>query len=204
MRSYFPCCTTIIRLINHSIDPPGYQSIDRSQSINHSINRSKERSLSRSITRSVLIDHSNFRSVNHSNFRSVNHSINQLINQSIIYQSVYRSTERSIAIEQSIYRSIDHAINQLNHIMFYNFFKCRYGCFVRIESLTFFKIWARILRTLRIQHVQLRSYTHTIRIVTDITDRYVRLVRMVRRIRMCQCDCTLTINSGCLHLIAAF
>ena len=163
MISYFRSFTTITRLIDQSLDRSlKTQSIDLSQSINHSIDRSKERSLNRSVTRSVLIDHSNF--------RSVNHSINQLIDhRSIII--IYLSTETSIAIEQSIDRSIDQAINQSN--IFYNFFTCRYGCFVRIEILTFFKIWARILRTLRIQHVQLRSYTHTMRIVTDITDRYV-------------------------------
>ena len=122
---YCPCCTTITLLVNYSIDPSRYQSIDRSQSINYLIDRAKERSLNRS----VLIDHSNF--------RSVNHSINQLINQLIFDQSVYQSTERSIAIEQSIYRFFDQAINQSKHIMFYNFFKCRYGCFVRIEILTF-------------------------------------------------------------------
>ena len=162
MRSYFRCFTTITRFITHPINPSRYQTIDRSLSITHSIDRSKERSLNRSITRSVLIDHSYFRSVY------------QLINQLIDHRSIsLRSTERSIAIGQSIVRSIDQATNQSKHIMFYNFFTCRYGCFVRIEILTFFKIWARILRILRIQHVQLRSYTHTMRIVTDITDRYV-------------------------------
>ena len=54
------------------------------------------------------------------------------------------------------------------------------------------------------QHVKLRSYTHMIRIVTYITDRYVKLVRSVRRIRVCQCDYTLTTNSGYLHHIVAF
>ena len=162
MRSYFRCFTTITRLINHSIDPSRFnQSIDRSQSINILIDRSKEISLNRSITRSVLIDHSDF--------RSVNHSINQLID----LRSISLSIDREIDRDRAINLSVDQAINQLKHIMFYNFFTCRYGCFVRIEILTFFKIWARMLRTLTIQHVQLRSYTHTMRIVTDITDRYV-------------------------------
>ena len=173
MRSYFRRFTTITRLINHSIDPSRYQSIDRSQSINHSIDRPKERSLNRSITRSVLIGHSNFRSV----YISINQSIDQSIDHRSISLSIYREIDRD--------RAISRPINQSKHIMFNNFFTCRYGCFVRIEILTFFKTWARILRTLRIQHVQLRSYTHTIRTVTYITDRYVRLVHSVCRIRMC-------------------
>ena len=157
MRFYFRCFTTITRLINHSIDPSRYQSIDRLQSINHSIDRSKERSLNRSITRSVLIDHSYF--------RSVYHSIDQFDHRSISI-----SIDREINHDRAINRSSNQSIKAYYVLLFLRvqirmFRPCRY--------FYFFKIWARILRTLRIQHVQLRSYTHTMRIVTAITDRYV-------------------------------
>ena len=78
-----------------------------------------------------------------------------------------------MAIEQFI----DRLIDQSKHVMFYNFFTCRCGCFVRIEFLIlFFKISARILR---------------------IRYELLRIERIVS-------DCTLTINSGCLHYIAPF
>ena len=165
MRSDFCCFTTITRLINHSMDQSRDQSIDRSitRSINYSTDQSADRSFNYSIDQSPD--------------RSINHSINQLI----INQSLDRSPEKSMAIEQFI----DRLIGQSKHFMFYNFFTCRYGCFVRIDFfIFFFQIWARILRTLRIQHVQLRSYTDKIGIVTDRSDSYGRLVRSIHRIRI--------------------
>ena len=103
MRSYFRCFTTITRLINHSIDPSRYQSIDRSQSFNHSIDRSKERSLNQSITRSVLIDHSYFRSGYHSINQLIDHRSNSLSS---------RPRDRSRSSNQSTDQSIKHSINQ--------------------------------------------------------------------------------------------
>ena len=91
----------------HSIDQSldrsvKIQSIDRSQSINHSIYRSKERSLNRSITRSVLIDHSNF--------QSVNHLINRLIDHRSISLSIDREIDRDRANNRPIIRSSNQSI----------------------------------------------------------------------------------------------
>ena len=118
MRSDFRCFTTITRLINHSLDQSRDQSIDRSttRSINHSTDQSTDQSITRSIN------------------QPINQSItlDQSIDQSIDHQSITRSITR------------DRSINQTKHVMFYNSFTCRYGCFVRIEFLIFVsKIWRR-------------------------------------------------------------
>ena len=100
MRSYFRCFTTITRLISHSIYPSRInQSIDRNRSITR---WSKERTLNRSISRSVLIDHSNF--------RSVNHSINQLIDHRSISLSIDLEIDRDRDINRPTNRSSKQSI----------------------------------------------------------------------------------------------
>ena len=90
----------------------------------HSVDQSLNRSVKISINRSIAIDQSLDRSIERTITQSINNPIgldrslelsislylDQLINQSIIDQSVYRSTERSIAIEQSVDRSINQSI----------------------------------------------------------------------------------------------
>ena len=136
--------------------------------INYSMDQSRDQSLDRSQSINHSIHQSNDRSVNHSIHqspdRSNNHLINQLINLSIIDQLLDQSINQSMLCS-IIYSRADMDISSVSNFLYF----------------FFFKIWARTLRTLWIQHIQLLPYTG-----------------------ICYFDCTLTINSGCLHHIALF
>ena len=91
----------------HSIDQSldrsvKIQSINRSIAIDQSLDRSIERKITQSIYHPVLIDHSNF--------RSVNHSINQLIDHRSINLSIDRDIDRDRAINRPINRSSNQSI----------------------------------------------------------------------------------------------
>ena len=97
------------------------------------------------------------------------------------------------------------SISQSKHVMFYNFFTCRYGCFVRIEFFIFFSSkFGRGLygpcgyNTYNYGHIRIR-YELLRRERIDTEDLSTAAVASVYA-----SVTTLTISSGCLHHIASF